>query len=80
MFPALAAAFPTWYKLDIGAWFDRLVPLLEGRFGGLFDLISRDLLWFLNGLEQFMNLVPWCSPWAGAPPASRGADCSTPPC
>jgi len=51
--------FPSWYKLDIGAWFDRLVPLLGNRFGWLFERITEDLLWVLNGLERLINLVPW---------------------
>ena len=59
MFTVLADTFPSWYKLDIGSWFDRLIPLLVVRFGWLFDRVTQDLLWVLNGLERLIDLVPW---------------------
>jgi ABC-type proline/glycine betaine transport system permease subunit len=59
MLALLADTFPTWYKLDIGTWFDQVVTHLGVRYSWFFDLVSHDLLWFLNGLERLVNGIPW---------------------
>lgn len=55
---AAMLSFPD-IKLDIGQYVDLFVKWLQQTFGGLFDAVSRGMLWLLLQIESILFVIPW---------------------